>query len=185
MRCFKFSTACLILLAAAPVRADLESGPTVGEKVQPLKVYAVTGQVKQKSVDYSTHRKAKPTIYIFLQAKRFSRPMARFLRKLDETVQKTDGAYIVAVWLTDDKTKTKNYLPRADRSLKPEATAYTLYPNATVSPDGWGINSDADVTAVVANHGKVTAVFAYRSLNETDVPKVVKAFKKSLKGPGK
>src|SRR5256885_12187161 len=41
-----------VLLAAAVVRADVMSGPEVGAKVAALKVYAVTGDFKEKDVDY-------------------------------------------------------------------------------------------------------------------------------------
>jgi hypothetical protein len=34
----------------------------------------------------------------------------------------------------------------------------------------------------VANKGKVAATFGYRSINETDVPKVKEELKKTLKG---
>ena len=52
------------------------------------------------------------------------RPMARFMRKLDETLLKeSEEVYIVAVWLTDDVDKTKGYLPRAQQSLKFQNTA--------------------------------------------------------------
>ena len=50
--------------------------------------------------------------------------MARFMRKLDETLLKeSEEVYIVAVWLTDDVDKTKGYLPRAQQSLKFQNTA--------------------------------------------------------------
>lgn len=165
----------------ASAYADVESGPAVDEAAPKLKVYAVVGDVQDKDVDYVAHRKGKPTIYVFIQAKEWSRPMARYLRKLDETVSKTENAAIVAVWLTDDKEKTQAYLPRALMSLKLNATAYTLYANSKEGPDGWGINADAFLTTAVTNTGKVTATFAYLSVNETDVPKVTAAFQKALK----
>ena len=75
--------------------------------------------------------------------------MARFLRKLDNEIKKKDG-YVVAVWLTEDVAKSKEYLPVAQRSLQFKATALTCYPTAKELPGGWGINSDAHLTVVVA-----------------------------------
>jgi hypothetical protein len=168
-------------LSVTTASADVESGPAVDEAAPKLKVYAVVGDVQDKELDFVALRKGKPTIYVFIQAKEWSRPMARYLRKLDETVAKTENAAIVAVWLTDDKQKTKAYLPRAQMSLKLNATAYTLYANSQEGPDGWGINADAFLTTAVTNKGKVTATFAYLSVNETDVPKVTAAFQQALK----
>jgi hypothetical protein len=47
-------------------------------------------------------------------------------------------------------------------------------------PKDWGINTDAHLTAVVANKGRMAKVFGYRSINETDVPAVREALKKAL-----
>jgi hypothetical protein len=98
------------LLAAELARADVASGPKEGENVATLNVYAVTGEPKDKEVDYAGLRKDKPTVYVFVSAKDFGRPMFRFLKKLDEDLG--DDGLIVAAWLTDDAGKAKEYLPR-------------------------------------------------------------------------
>ncbi len=55
------------VVRVAPLYADVPSGPAVGDKVPPLKVFAVTGAVGNKEVDYAAARKDKPTIYNFVQ----------------------------------------------------------------------------------------------------------------------
>ena len=107
------------LLAAGLVRADVTSGPKGGEKVATLKVYAVTGEPKDKEVDYAAFRKDKPTVYVFVSAKDFSRPMFRFLKKLDEDLG--DDGLVVAVWLTDDADKSQEYLPKIWQYFKSAA----------------------------------------------------------------
>src|SRR5437588_1044902 len=58
----RWLTASLVgMLAAALARSGVESGPKEGEKVAPLKVYAVTGDPKDQEVDYAGLRKDKPT----------------------------------------------------------------------------------------------------------------------------
>jgi hypothetical protein len=158
---------------------DVASGPDVGSKVPALKVFDSTGPHKDKEVDYPVERKDRPTVYVFIQADKWDRPMARFLRKLDEAVQKTEEAAVVAVWLTDHPDKTKEYLPLAQQSLQFQVTALTCYPGERAGPQGWNVNADAHLTAVVANRQKVAAMFGYRSLNETDVPAVANALKKA------
>lgn len=160
-----------------PAWADVTSGPKAGDKVEPLKVFAATGEFKDKEVDYSAARKDKPTIYVFINE--WNRPAARFLKELDTSCKKdSEDVYLVAVWLTDDADKTKDYLPRAQESLKLENTALTLFADKN-GPNGWGINSSAHVTVVVASKGKTAASFAFVSINETDVPKVIEAIKKT------
>jgi hypothetical protein len=171
------------LLAGAAARADVESGPAVDERTPALKVHAVVGTIENKDVDFVRERGQKPTIYVFIQAEHWSRPMARYLLKLDEAAGKTEGAAVVAVWLTGEREQTKTYLPRAQMSLKLQRTAYALHPDAQTGPDGWGINADAFLTAVVVHKGQVAATFAYLSVNETDAEKVEQALAAAVKPP--
>jgi hypothetical protein len=160
---------------------EVPSGPEKGKGVPALKVFAATGPHKGKDIDYAAERGKKPTVYVFIPADKWSRPVARFLKKLDEAVPKVDeDAAVVAVWLTDDPAKTKEYLPRAQQSLEFQATALTCFTGA--EPKGWGINADAHATAVVAGRGKVAAVFGYGSVNETAVPAVRDALAKARTG---
>jgi hypothetical protein len=156
--------------------AGVASGPKDGDKVAPLKVYAVTGDPKDKEVEYTGLRKDKPTVYAFVSAKDFGRPMFRFLKKLDEDLG--DDGLVVAVWLTDDADKSKEYLGKI--SLYFKGAALTVF-GGTDGPKDWAINPDAHLTAVVAYKGKVVKSFGYMSVNETDVPDVVKSLKKAIK----
>jgi hypothetical protein len=167
----------LVLVAALAGGQDISSGPKKGEAVPALKVFDATGPHTDKEVDYAAERKDKPTVYAFVQADQWDRPMARFLRQLDEAVQKHQDAFVVAVWLTDDADKTKEYLPRAQQSLHLQATALTCFTGDKAGPKGWGLNADARLTVVVADKHRVAATFAYRSVNETDVPTVLDALK--------
>jgi hypothetical protein len=179
-----YLTRCLVILAplllVAPVSADeTKSGPDKGEKVSALKVFAATGEHEGKDVDFAAERKDKPTIYVFVQADKWSRPMNRFLKTLDEAVHKDGDAAIVAIWLTEKPDETKEYLPRLQTAVKYEATALTCFTGEKIGPMGWAINSDSHLTVVVVNKGKVAAAMGFQSINETDVPGVEKALKKA------
>jgi hypothetical protein len=173
----------MLTMAAASVRAqDVVSGPEKGKAVPALKVFDATGPHKDKEVDYAADRKEKPTVYVLVQADKWDRPMARFLKGLEKAIQEeANDAWVVAVWLTDDAAKTKDYLPRAQQSLQFEATALTCYPGDKAGPAGWGVNADAHLTVIVATQARTAATFGYRSINETEVPAVRAALKKALK----
>src|SRR5262249_5774623 len=120
MRCCILLAGGITFILTTLLRAegDVQSGPEVGKKVPALKVYAVTGLEENKELDYAAERKAKPTVYIFIQADKWSRPMARFLKTLEKQVQKeSEDAYLIAVWLTEKPDATKKYLPIAQESL--------------------------------------------------------------------
>jgi hypothetical protein len=181
-------TVCLLaasaLLPASRASAqDVASGPEKGKPAPALKVFDVTGPSKGKEVDYQAERKGRPTLYVFVRADAWDRPMARFLRGLDEAVQQEgEDVAVVAVWLTDDADKTKDYLPKAQQSLQFQQTALTCFTGPKDGPKGWGINADAHLTAAVVNKGKVAATFGYQSVNETNVAAVRKALKKARAG---
>jgi hypothetical protein len=176
MRMLSLMVLCGVTLA---VRADVNSGPAAGEQLAALKVYAATGEHKEKELDYRAERKDKPTVYVFVN--QWDRPAARFLKVLDGEIRKdADDAAAVAVWLTDDADATKEYLPKAQQSLQLENTALALHAGKN-GPDGWGLNDLAHLTVVVARGGKASASIAFVSVNETDVPKVREALRKAVK----
>jgi len=168
-----------LFLAGVLLADETKSGPDKGEKVSALKVFAATGNHEGKDVDYAAERKDKPTIYIFVQADKWSRPMNRFLKTLDEAVHKDGEAAIVAVWLSEKPEESKEYLPKLQNAVKYEATVLTCFTGEKIGPMGWAINGDARLTAVVANKGKVAATFGFQSINETDVRAVEKAWKRA------
>ncbi|MEX2139414.1 MAG: hypothetical protein WD894_09145 [Pirellulales bacterium] len=184
--------ACLIaaiLVIAQCAWADVDSGPTPGEKVPPLKVLAVVvdgetkeSENKETQADLSKERAEKPTLYLFVRADRFTRPVARTMKTLDQEVDKLGGeTKLVAVWLTDDKQKTKDYLPTAQRVLDFDATTLALHPDLTTGPEHWGINSDADLTVVVTGDKKVAARFGFVAPNERVTRQVLAELKKVAK----
>jgi hypothetical protein len=170
----------LALVLVPGARAD-ESGPKAGEKVEPLKAFGLVGPVENKEADFAAERKDAPTVYLFVQGEHFSRPMARFIKVLDDEIGKADEkAAAIAVWLGDKDSfeKNKEYLPRVQMSIKLEKTAIAALGEKS-GPNGWGINPDTHLTVVVANKGKVVKSFALTSVNETDVRPVLMELKKA------
>jgi len=173
--------AVLIGLVVSSAWADVNSGPTVGETPPALKVLALTGDEEYQELDFRDERKEKPTVYVFVRADRFDRPMARFLKTLDEKVKAvSDEADVIAVWRTEDAQKTREYLPRAKKSLQFRNTTLAYFPAGSPGPNDWAITGEAFLTAVVVHQGKVAASLGYVSVNETDVPKVEEALKKAV-----
>src|SRR5437588_12086801 len=109
IRCFLL-LASLLLAARCPAQ-DVDSGPEIGKPVPVLKVFDGTGPNQDKDLDYAAERKEEPTIYVFVQADKWDRPMARFLRKLDEVVVKESvNAFVRAVCLTHHAEKAEQHL---------------------------------------------------------------------------
>lgn len=180
MRSFWMGTSLLqaLVFASGTLQAQVESGPSAGSKTEVLKAVAATGDAAGKEVDYASERKEKPTLFLFVQADKWDRPVARFLRTLDQELAKSrTDVQIIAVWLTDDVEKAKAYLPRAQESLKLSQTTFAVYRGDKGGPPRWGINADAHLTVVVAQDQKVSASLGFRSVNETDAPSVLKKLK--------
>lgn len=169
---------CLCLLFATTTAfADVTSGPPVGQAVEGFFVEAVTGTSSGQKVDAVTTRGAKPTVYAFIPTDKWSRPSARFLKKLDSEVGSLSDVQVVAVWLTPDVNASKEYLPKAQQSLQFSRTDLTVFAGDASGPGTWGINTDADVTVVVVKDGKVGQTFGFVSVNDTVVDQVITALK--------
>jgi hypothetical protein len=181
-RLYRLAAMTWLALNLPVYAAGVESGPARGTVAPALKVYDATGPHADKEIDYVADRKDKPTVYVFVVAEKWDRPAAQFLRKLDAEVQNHADGYVVAVWLTDDLDATKKYLPLAHQSLQFKATALTCYPVAKKTPEGWGINLEAGVTAVVAKRGKVIGSLGFRSATGTDVKAVMELMGKAADG---
>ncbi|HVJ79621.1 MAG TPA: hypothetical protein VNC50_01015 [Planctomycetia bacterium] len=181
MRTVKLLGLAAAMLAAAAatsiaaINEDLESGPAAGTKVKELKAVAIAEEGPKEAADVLAERKNKPTILVLVQADKWDRPVARFLKTLDQKlVERNDEARLLAVWLTDDQEKSKEYLPKAQQSLKLEKTVWAVFTGDKGGPEGWEINLNAGTTAIVLDGLSVLKSVGYRSLNETDVDAVMK-----------
>ncbi len=168
---------CLIL-SPTIAQADVTSGPTEGATVAKLPVYAVFGEFTAESVDIVAKRAEKPTLYCLVPADKFSRPTYRLIKTLNEKLAAASpDAKIVAVWVTGNVEDSKSYLTRAKGSLEASLVTYCVAEGDASGPAEWGFNSDADITIVVVDQGKVKKSFGFVSANETVVDEVLKALK--------
>src|SRR5207247_3402432 len=106
-----FSVAVLFVVLTTSARAQLNSGPDAGASVAPLRIAVVTGNDAGAELDVVKQRDGMPTIYIFIQADKWDRPVARFLHTLDDELRKDrPDVAVIATWLTDNVETTKDYL---------------------------------------------------------------------------
>jgi hypothetical protein len=171
-----------VLPCGGDARAQIESGPRVGEPLKGLRVTIAAGDRVGQEVDFVAERKDRATAYLFVQAEHWSRPIARFVRTLDDELAKgiegADDAAAVAIWLTEDTGAAKQYLPRALQSLQLQKTTLAVFEGTKSGPPDWSVNDQAHLSVVVVRAGKVVASRGFLSVNETDVPDIVKALKK-------
>jgi len=175
-----------LLLIAALSFFDCEAvlaqaKPEVGAELKPFKAFGVTGQFNGAEVEL-----AKPVehrqVYLFVAADKFDRPTARYIRALDEAILKgIEGVSAIdayAVWFTDNAQASKDYLPKAQQSLRLGQVSMAVFEGPKQGPDGLGIDPDTHLTVVLLRNGKITASFAYGSTNDTDVPELINVIKK-------
>lgn len=157
-----------ILSLAGVGRADVDSGPKAGDETPVLPVFVAAGDSSGQSLDFKQFRGGKPTLYFIVPADKWSRPVARLLKQLDDRVtSKQPDAVVCFVYLTDDVPMGKDYLPRAQMSLSLGHTFWTVYEGHRSGPGEWGINTDADCTVVISGGGKVRYSQGFVSANDT------------------
>jgi hypothetical protein len=172
-------TAILMSLTLV-VRADVTSGPKVGDKIEDFKAFGTVGLFEGKEGSYVKERKDEPTVYIFVQHEHWGRPMARFLKTLDKDGKEaSEKSTVVAVWLSEKPEGLKDHLPKVQMSLNFVNTSLGVFEGEKSGPNNWGINVDAHCTVVIVHKGKVIETIALDSVNETDSKKVVEGLKKA------
>src|SRR5687767_10891932 len=136
LKCFVAVMA--MVLCSVTAEAQVTSGPNKGEVQPPLKVQVLGENDVFKEQDVAKVRADKPTIYLFIQAESWDRPMFQFIRKLDGLVKNLDeNTRLVAVWVTDDNDKTKDYLPKIKKYF--EENLVTYFEGGKAGPDKWSI----------------------------------------------
>jgi hypothetical protein len=173
----------ILVVTIGPLEAgDIPSGPDAGSPLRPCPVAVIVGGQEGQTLDITADRGGKPTVFLFVQADRFDRPTARFIRAIDQAlgagIDDAPKAASVAIWLTDTPEKSREYLPRAQQSLKLEKTTWSIFDGPSRGPDGWSINDAATLTAVVVRGGKVVQSFGYQSLGEVEPREVLQTLKK-------
>src|SRR5205085_464985 len=115
-------------------------------------------------------------------ARDWDRPLARFVKTLDEALAKgvngATDAEAVAVWLTENREKSQKYLPLAQQSLNFTKTTLAVFDGDANGPLDWNLDGDMHATAVVVREGKAVQTFEFKSVNAGDLPRVVEALKK-------
>jgi hypothetical protein len=156
-------------------------GPTVGSAVPALKIQAMTSDGNYEEADGATAAADKPVVYLLVQHSKWDRPIARFLKKLDDKLRDNSATAVAyGVFLSSDVEPVKEYLPKVNQSLKFQNMTLGSYTDDGTGPADWNVSGDSSLTVVVANKGKIAATFSYVSTNETDVPAVLEALKKAL-----
>ncbi|MEE3220681.1 MAG: hypothetical protein VX257_10475, partial [Planctomycetota bacterium] len=99
---------CTLVVASSHAALAIESGPDAGAAVPALKVHVLSDDDSYAENDVTADRADKISVYAFVQATEWARPMARFLRGVDELVTAAgNDARMTAVWLTDDQDQSR------------------------------------------------------------------------------
>lgn len=166
----------------------LFSNISTGEEIEAKQVPELTASVcvgdgVGQNRELAKARAQEPTIYVFIQNEYWDRPIARLLRELDTQMnQNVTGGHIIAVWLSDrELDRLKDHLPRVQQSIKLKTTTYAVWPGDAFGPADWNLNRDDHITVLSARDGKILDRHAFRSTNEGDAPKIMKAFQNATK----
>jgi hypothetical protein len=177
-----------VLLVTLSVSLDdgTAVGPEVGKAIPTLKTFQAAGDQADKEIDWTEGSKDKPTVFVFIHSGKWDRPVARFLKKLDERVNevrqnKLPKAQVAVVWLTKEIDKGKEYLPRAQLSLKLQASSWNVFSGEAFDAQGWVLSGDSVVNVIIVKDNKVAWGRAYGLANDETVKPVFAALTEEKK----
>ncbi|MEI7922014.1 MAG: hypothetical protein WCJ40_08905 [Planctomycetota bacterium] len=165
----------LALITAALPGQESTTGTPVGKPIPKLETVVCVGENEGQKQELTAKRLGKPTIYVFIQAEHWDRPLARLLRELDQKTKEhlTDGT-VVAVWLSNQEVdRFREHLPRVQQSLKLAMTTYTVRPGDPFGPPAWSINRDDHVTVITVKDAKTLGRHSFKSTNEGDAARIL------------
>lgn len=175
--------ACLTLsFAAAGARAELASGPKVGEQVQYFPVVKVAGNAADGIANgtelcYRCKTGKKPVVLLF--ARTTDERFAKLLKKLDEELEEHEQDQLtsyVGLIGADEATLTKRATDFVTRHGI-ERIAFVVPKEAERGPAAYAIAPEADLTVVCYKGGTVksTRGFAAGELADDTIDAVVHA----------
>lgn len=179
-----FTLRCGMVVVAVGLSciAHAAAGPEVGAGVPKLSAAVLQAGDDYVDADLATTSKEKFVVYLLVNSSKWDRPIARFLKTLDSKLREYGASpEIAAVWITGTVDETKQYLPKVRQSLQFEHTTLAAVADDGNGPADWNTSADASLTVVIADRGKVAALFEFVSTNETDVPMIGEAIEKALK----
>ncbi|MDG1896602.1 MAG: hypothetical protein P8J37_16995 [Fuerstiella sp.] len=173
----RFTFLFVLLFAQETLLADepIFSGPQVGEKLPPLNVKGVYGDLADKDIELAAAPATDPELLIFFHER--TRPaygLTNMMMKYAAS-RKKDGLKSSVIYLTDDATETRDWLGRVKRNMNPNVI-HAISPDGLEGPGSYGLNRNVALTVLVAKDGKVTANFALIQPSiQSDGPKILKA----------
>ena len=171
--------ALIVTLAGQPfahAEDPLFSGPQIGEMLPSFTMNSVLGETAGQEVDFIKQAGGQPVLLVFFHAR--TRPafgLSNMLMRYAETRAK-DGLHSGVVFLTDDPTKTEQWMRVVENHLAPEAVVYGISSEGQEGPGSYGLNRNVTLTVLVGKNGNVTANFALVQPSiQADGPKILKA----------
>jgi hypothetical protein len=182
MRSARFLAAAFVLAGAVVARAEVTSGPQVGDRVGAFTVTKVTGNPADgvedgKHLCYRCKTGGKPVVMVF--ARSADEKLAKLLKKVEEEVAEHEDvkmmSFVNMIGSDADALKKAAADFCAKHDLK--RIAFVVPDDVQHGPPDFKIAPDADVTVVCYREGKVQAnhAFAKGGLTDDKIDAVVKA----------
>lgn len=174
-KCFAAFAAVVVASIGFATAGEIQSGLEKGSKVPPFYVKDVTGPNKEgDELCYRCRYGNQPVVSVF--AKEMTEDVANLTKQLDDVVAKNRdqkmAGFVVLMSETPDKAAPS--LTTAAEKHKIQQMPMTTF-KGTEGPDGYKINTKADVTVMMWVEGKVKVSqgFSKSDLNKDLIAKLV------------
>jgi hypothetical protein len=179
---FVSCTAILAMSVGFVLAAEIQSGLEKGKAVPPFDVKDITGPNKDGGeLCYRCRYGNQPVVSVF--TKEMSAEVAQLTKELDEVVAKNRDQKMAGfvVLMSDTPEKVSATLTTAAEKYKISQMPLTTYKGIS-GPEGYKINSTADVTVMMWVEGKVKVSqgMSKSDLNKETIAKLVKETKTIL-----
>jgi len=180
-KCFAACAVAVIASVGLVAAAEIQSGLEKGDKVAAFDVKDVTGPNKGDELCYRCRYGNQPVVSVF--TKEMTPEVGALTKELDKVIAKNREEKMAGfvVLLSDDPEKAAPTLKAAAEKYKIEQMPLTTF-NGLKGPEGYKINTKADVTVMMWVEGKVkiSQGLSKSDLNKEMIAKLVSETKTIL-----
>jgi hypothetical protein len=167
------------------VKAEMKSGPQVGDHLGAFNVTKIAGAVDDgveegKNLCYRCRNGAKPQVIVFTRST--DPKVAELVQKLDKAIEENESSKlrVFVNVMADDKDSAAEEAKKFAASSKTKNIPFVVPNEFENGPDDYGINVKAEITVCLASDSSIKASHAVASAKDLNVDSILSDLSKIL-----
>lgn len=179
------AVAAAMIVSGVVVAKEVESGLKEGAGIGPFYVTKCSGAEKDgvatgQNLCYRCKNGSRPQVMVFTRSSDES--VVKLVKELDAKLQKHEDVQLRAFvnMLGDSKDSAMDEVKKLASAAGAKMVPFVVPNEYENGPEDYGLNTDAEVTIIMANNSKVVANYAVAKAGEMNLDAVMTELKKII-----